>query len=109
MKDCEIEKEIVDKGLTAPRVTVQTIDGLVESLKYHAWRVPNTTTTLVAAELDDGFIVAVGKSASVSKDNFNAEIGYKIARDDAERQARDKLWELKGWELRQQLKREVLA
>ena len=57
-------------------------------MKYHSWNVPETTTTLVAAELDDGFIVAVGKSASVSKDNFNAEIGVKIAHDDAERKAR---------------------
>ena len=103
MKDTDIEQEIIEKGLTAPRVTTSTIDDLVESLKYHSWNVPNTTTTLVAAELD-GFIVTVGKSASVSKDNFNAEIGYKIARDDAERKARDKLWELKGWELKQQLK-----
>lgn len=104
MKDTDIEREIIEKGLTAPRVTTSTIDELVLSLKYHAWQVPNTTTTIVAAELDDGFIVAIGKSASVSKDNFNAEIGYKIARDDAERKARDKLWELKGWELKQQLK-----
>ena len=104
MNDSKVEQEIIEKGLTAPRVTMQTIDALVSSLKYHTWQVPNTTTTLVAAELDDGFIVAVGKSASVSKDNFDAEIGFKIARDDAEHKARDKLWELKGWELKQQLR-----
>ncbi|EIJ33347.1 Gp49 family protein [Thiothrix nivea] len=109
MKDSEIEQEIIEKGLTAPRVTTQTIDELVGSLKYHSWQVPETTTTLVAAELDDGFIVAIGKAASVSKENFNAEIGYKIARDDAERKARDKLWELKGWELKQNLKQGMAA
>lgn len=105
MKDHEVEQAIVAKNLTAPRVTTQAIDELIDSLAYHSWVVPGTTTTLVAAELDDGFVVAIGKSASVSRDNFDAEIGYKIARADAEMKAREKLWELKGWELKQSLKK----
>ena len=92
---------IAEAGLTAPRVSTQTIDKLMESVIYHCWIVPGTTTTLVAAELAGGFVLAVGKAASVSGANFNAEIGYNIAKIDAERKARDKLWELKGWELKQ--------
>ena len=103
LDDNKIENEVTAKGLTAPRVTVSTIDELVSQLTFHGWHIPNTTTTIVAAELD-GFIVATGKSACVSKDNFNMELGFNIARDDAERKARDKLWELRGWELKQQLK-----
>ena len=97
------KEAIAETLLTVPKITTETIDKLMESVTYHCWIVPGTTTTLVAAELDGGFVLAVGKSACVNKANFNAEIGYNIARTNAERQARDKLWELKGWEIKQGL------
>ena len=103
MNDNEIEKEIKDKNLTAPRVTKDIIDDLMSGIDYQSWHVAGTTTTIVAAVMADGFVVAVGKSATVSRDNFDKAIGYNIARDNAENLARDKLWELKGWELKQAL------
>lgn len=79
------------------------IDDMVDELKYESWVVPNTTTTVVAAIMPDNFVVALGTSATVSSENFNADIGYDIALNDAKQKATDKLWELKGWELHQQL------
>lgn len=103
MTDHEIEKEITDKGLTAQRITVERIDGLMASLRYEPWIVPNTTTTIVIAILPNGFTVGIGKSAAVSASNFNAEIGQKIATAEAERNARDKLWELEGYALKSRI------
>lgn len=103
MNDNEIEKEITDKGLTAPRVTVERIDSLMASLRYEPWIVPNTTTTIVVAMLPNGFTVGIGKSAAVSASNFNADIGQKIATAEAERNARDKLWELEGYAMKSRL------
>jgi hypothetical protein len=98
-----IEQNIVDAGLDAPRVTLAEIDAKMSNLAYERWIVPNTTTTVVVAIMPDGFVVGVGKSAAVSKDNFNADIGVKIATADCERNARDKLWELEGYALKQSL------
>jgi hypothetical protein len=45
-------------------------------------------------ELKNGFLV-VGKSACVSAENFNAEIGRQVARQNAI----DQCWELMGFQL----------
>jgi hypothetical protein len=39
----------------------------------------------------------IGESAAVSLENFDEEIGRKIARE----KARDKIWQLEGYRLRQ--------
>ena len=103
--DGEIEQAIINAGAnTAPRVSAETIADLMASLRYEGWVVPGTTTTIVVAVLRDGFSVGIGDSASVSPANFNAEIGFDIARAKAERKARDKLWELEGYALKAKLK-----
>jgi hypothetical protein len=48
----------------------------------------------------NGFTV-VGESACASPENFDADLGKKIARDDAKR----KIWALEGYALRNQLSR----
>jgi hypothetical protein len=48
--------------------------------------------------LKNGFTVD-GKSACVSKENFNQEIGNNISRQNA----REKIWELEGYLLKQKL------
>jgi hypothetical protein len=46
---------------------------------------------------DNGFTI-IGKSAPVSRENFNQDYGFEVARDDALRQA----WPLMGFEARTQ-------
>ena len=94
--ESEIEKEINDKGLNAPRLNPQHIDSVIVSEQYHVF--PNTTMTVCALTLKNGFIV-VGESAAASPENFDAEIGRKIARENA----RNKIWALEGYLLRSQL------
>lgn len=91
-----IEKEIKSKGLNAPRLTPDKIDAVIKAEAYHVF--PGTTMTVCALTLRNGFQV-VGESAAASPENFNEEIGRKIARDNA----RNKVWALEGYLLRNQL------
>jgi hypothetical protein len=104
MNDQAIEQEIQAKGKTAPRVTPAQIEALMQRIVYTSDVRPNgSTTTLVHAFLDGSFFLASGVSACVSVENFDAEIGLKIATDNAERAAREKLWELEGYALNRAL------
>lgn len=106
MKDQDIEKEIVEKGLNAPRVT---LDGLhkkiadVEIVKH----VTKTGQTLRWAVLtmENGFAIVGKPSCSVSQENDNAELGEKIAIDNSQGQ----VWELEGYALKQKLYNEELT
>lgn len=91
-----IEKEIQSKGLNAPRLNPQHIDDTIKSEAYHVF--PGTTLTVCALTLRNGFQV-IGESAAASPENFNEEIGRKIARDNA----RNKIWALEGYLLRSKL------
>lgn len=91
-----IEKEIVSKGLNAPRLTPDHIDSVIIGETYT--NLPDGRTVVCQLTLQNGFTVD-GKSACVSKENFDQEIGNKIARTNA----REKIWELEGYLLKQKL------
>lgn len=92
----KIENEIQAKGLNAPRLNPEMIDATVVSEQYHVF--PNTTLTVCALTLRNGFIV-VGESAAASPANFDQALGRKIARENA----RNKIWSLEGYLLREKL------
>jgi hypothetical protein len=92
----ELEKEIQDKGLNAPRLTPQLIDDAVIDADYYVF--PKTQLTVCCLTLKNGFTVT-GESACASPENFNKEIGEKIAFDNA----RNKIWALEGYLLKQRL------
>jgi hypothetical protein len=116
-----IEQEIQAKGLTAPRVTPARINQVIANEYYftagdgieHALRdVPTSMVTYPVAlsllticvlELANGYTV-LGKSACASPENFDAELGKRIAREDAVKQ----IWPLEGYLLRQQLHEDAL-
>ncbi len=91
-----IEQEIKNKGLNAPRLTPQDIDATIVGEQFHVF--PGTTLTICALTLQNGFHVT-GESAAAIPENFDAEIGKKIARDNA----RHKIWALEGYLLRSKL------
>lgn len=103
MNDQEIEQEVQAKALTAPRVTKGQIDSLMDRVTYTGGRVDDTTSTVVHAFLDGNFLLASGHSACVSPENFDAELGFRMAKDQAASKARDQLWLLEGYALRKQL------
>lgn len=105
MNDTEVEREIQAKNLNAPRVTKEHIDALCESLTVQTHHFEGTTVTVAFAFLPDGFAVGRGESACVSLANFNAELGARMASDNALNDARERLWELEGYALRDRLAR----
>ena len=122
MNDQAIEQEIQDKGLTAPRVTPADLQANIASEHYftafdgvcgayrnnddvHVGDVPDARNsqalpllTFCVLVLRNGFTVT-GESACASPENFDAEVGRKIARQNAEQ----KVWPLMGYALKQQL------
>jgi Phage protein (N4 Gp49/phage Sf6 gene 66) family len=94
--EASIEAELVTKGLNAPRLTPALIDAQIVSEDYHVF--PDTTMTVCALTLRNGFTV-IGESAAASPENFDRAIGRRIARDNA----RNKIWALEGYTLRNAL------
>ena len=127
MNDHAIEQEIQAKGLTAPRITPADIEANIVSEHYFTARdgrrgaIADGTyvgrerpqfgeadlaaldlLTFCVLVLRNGFTVT-GESACASPENFDAELGRKIARQNA----MQKIWPLMGYELRSQLAAEA--
>lgn len=123
MNDQQIENEIVSKGKVAPRITPQHIEKIIRSEHFftaHDGRhgsisrneyvgrekpedterdlFPLQLLTFCVLVLENGFTVT-GESACASPENFDAEIGRKIARQNAV----NKIWLLEGYLLKQRL------
>lgn len=96
MNEQQIEQEIQDKGLNAPRITPNDIDLIITHEQYHVFS--GTCLTVCCLTLKNGFTVT-GESACASPENFNIEIGQQIAK----RNAREKIWALEGYLLREKL------
>lgn len=96
MSEQEIEKAIQDKNLTAPRVTPDRVDEVIKSVEYHVF--DGSQLTVCCMTLENGFTVT-GESACASPENFDAEIGQRIARENA----RNKVWGLEGYLVKQWL------
>ena len=118
----QMEQEIQDKGLIAPRVTPQRIEEVIEDVQYftagdgaYGYQTREETVdvatypsalnllTFCVITLKNGFTVT-GESACASPENFNAEIGQKIAYENA----REKIWMLEGYLLKEKLHQESL-
>lgn len=123
MTDQAIENEIQAKGLTAPRITPADIEANIFSEHYFTARdgrrgaiqdgtyagrerptfgeadlVQLDLLTFCVLMLRNGFMVT-GESACASPENFDAEIGRKVARQNAV----SKIWPLLGFALKQKL------
>ena len=93
--DQKLEYEIQNKGLNAPRLTPAHIDSTIKDIIYH--RLTDVLTVCVLT-LMNGFTVT-GESACASPENYNEEIGNKVAFENA----REKIWMLEGYLLKEKL------
>lgn len=115
--DQNIEAEIQAKGLNYPRITPADIEAQISAEFYlngydfadseKAVRIRHNDNradvhmsllTMCVLVLNNGFTV-FGHSACVSRENFDAEIGAKVARANAVA----KIWSLMGYELKSKL------
>lgn len=94
------EDKIQMLGLTtAPRVTPDQIEALMERVTCVGSVIPDTTTTILHAFLDEKFYLATAASSTVSAENFNEDIGIEVAQNKLIPIVREKLWELEGYRL----------
>lgn len=114
-----IEQEIQTNGLTAPRITPADIEANIASEHYFTAADGDDSESESALSIGDvcgesykhlklltfcvlvlrnGFTVT-GESACASPENFDAEVGRKIARQNAIA----KVWPLMGYELKTKL------
>lgn len=120
----KIEQEIQEKGLNAPRVTPDHIDSVISDVHFFtagdgyagALSVSDEFNAMDESDrvieppkqldlltfcvliLKNGFTVT-GESACASPENFDPEIGRKIAYENA----RNKIWLLEGYLLKESL------
>lgn len=122
MSETAIEQEIQEKGLTAPRITPEDIEANIITETYFtagegiigAYRTHDDVyqgegdihheslglLTFCVLVLRNGFTVH-GSSACASPENFDAEIGRNVARQNAVQ----KIWPLLGYQLKDTLHR----
>lgn len=98
MNEQQLEQELQARGLTAPRITPAHIDQLLQKAQVGFWQPEGTTLTICVIQLPNGFCVT-GESAAASPENFQEDIGQKLAFE----KARDKVWELEGYRLKSDL------
>lgn len=101
--DNQTEKELIAAGKTAARVTPVAIGKLLKRVIYITVVPKGTTSTFVHAYLDGKFFLASGYSACASPENFDASIGFRIAKEDAMNKATSMLWTLEGYALFKEL------
>lgn len=92
MKPTNINDEELDAKLSAspaPRVTKEAMEDRIESVTYNRF---SETVTICQINLDNGYSVR-GESACVNPENYNSDIGNRIAYDNAFQ----KLWPLFGF------------
>lgn len=110
----QIEQELQEKNLNAPRVKPEHIDDVIYYAHYYS-PIDGVTDPAIMGEdvykalslitkctlvLANGFTVT-GESACASPENFDPEIGRKLAYEDA----RNKVWPLMGFLLKEHLHR----
>lgn len=106
--------QVLEAAIVAPRITPQDVEANIASETYftagdgvvgaaggpgpHTYDSSLDLLTFCVLVLRNGFTVT-GESACASPENFNAEIGRRIARQNAVA----KIWPLMGYELRSKL------
>ena len=93
--ELKVEKEIQVKGLNAPRLTPDLIESKIKEKSFYKL---TERLTVCVITLKNGFELT-GESSCVSADNYNKEIGEKISFENA----RNKIWELEGYLLKENL------
>lgn len=122
MNDQQVEQEILEKNLTAPRITPAYLESTIvhESYftagdGYYGHRLKSTLVpreadypvvldqvTICCLVLKNGTKIIGVNTGPVSPGNFDAELGRKLARNNAT----DQIWPMLGYELRTKLAEE---
>ena len=95
----ETELKAHQEKIGGKRVTLDALKASITKEEFHVF--PGSQLTVCVLTLLNGFTVT-GESACADPAMFNAEIGQKIARENAER----KIWPLMGYALKEEMMKE---
>lgn len=96
----ESELKAHQEKIGGKRVTLDALKANIAKEEFHVF--PGSQLTVCVLTLQNGFTVT-GESACADPAMFNAEIGQKIARENAEQ----KIWPLMGYALKEEMMKEV--
>ncbi len=95
-EQCQSTEDLIqEKNLNAPRLTPQLIQDAIKRCEFHKL---TDVLTICVLTLVNGFTVT-GESACASPENYDKQVGEKIARENAV----EKIWPLEGYLLKQKL------
>ena len=99
--DDAIEHQLQAKGLTAPRVTPADLKANIKSVEYVEHQAAGGQILRWAViTTQSGFAVTGRPSASVSPENDDADVGQRVALDNA----MNELWPMMGYALKERLR-----
>ena len=96
----ENELKVHQEKIGGKRVTLDALKANIVKEDFHVF--PGSQLTVCVLTLQNGFTVT-GESACADPAMFNAEIGKKIARENAEQ----KIWPLMGYALKEEMMKGV--
>lgn len=99
MNEAQLDNLIRSKGLNAPRLSPKDIDATISHVTYTV--LPSGKVMVCEIILRNGYSVR-GEAATVSKENFDEDIGKEISF----KNAREKIWQLEGYLLQEMLFRQ---
>lgn len=82
----------------ANTVTKEQIQSILDNSEYEVFHRVFDKQCLVVAKLPNGFTI-VGESACVDPNNYDEQIGFDLAVD----RIKNRIWELEGYNLQNQL------
>lgn len=104
MNSQDLENKIKEKGLNAPRVTLDSIQSKIKKVEYQTVVVESGKMFMYCyITMENGFEVSGDPSVCVSQENFNEEIGKKISYDNSFK----KIWPLEAYLLTEKLSKEA--
>lgn len=82
-----------------PTIAAEAIDEMMQACHAQIGQPPGTTSTFAHIYTATGFYLATGHSACVAPENFDAEVGTRLAMVDGLLKAKDILFQLEGYRL----------
>ena len=98
------DREKMEQGLTAPKITPEIIEKMMEKVTYSFAVIEGTTATICTGMLDGEFMLDTAYSACVDPSNFDPEFGQQVALQKCMEKCEAKLWELEGYYLWKMIK-----
>jgi len=98
MTEVELEQMLVAAGCNAERVSSKMVDRKIKEIEFCRPFPEKAGLVVCTLLLENGFTV-VGTSACASLENFREEVGKQLAFENA----REKIWGLEGYLLKDRL------